>query len=65
MTLTLLDSSLNIWAGNGASYITEGAGSGVGVAGFSSTLTGTLFKLKIYSAGGSNFSSGSFNIAYI
>lgn len=64
LTMTLLDSSTNTWAGS-AAIATNVSNSRIFLTPFTFSLASSLNKLKLFDNSGDSFSSGSFNIAYI
>lgn len=64
LTMTLLDSSTNTWAGS-AVIATNVSNSRIFLTPFTFSLASSLNKLKLFDNSGDSFSSGSFNIAYI
>jgi hypothetical protein len=64
LTMTLLDSSTNTWTGSSMLAV-NGSNNAIFLTPFTFALASPLNKLKLFDAAGSNFSNGSFNIAYI
>jgi len=64
LTMTLLDSSTNRWAGS-ATMAVNVANSRVFLTAFTFALASSLNKVRLFDGSGNSFSSGSFNIAYI
>lgn len=64
LTMTLLDSSTNTWAGSSMLAVNV-ANNRIFFTPFTFALASSLNKLKLFDNSGNAFSSGSFNIAYI